>query len=187
MAIRENSFLPETGLEALLLIAGLLNSPDVYDVVRVRYLADKAHLSEYGFLGSRDHYVAMAFGAVPSYTYEILKLAREDMNVFSEDRTFAKSVRNSLRVERGGKNRVKAERPMSPAHLSDAEIACIRDAAERYARMPEADRQAVVQDNAWLEAWTKAEQRDSPQHPMSLASIAQTLDNAEEVAAYLFA
>lgn len=120
MAIRQNSFSPERALEFVLLIASRLKAPSVYEVLKIRYFADKLHLSEYGFLGSGDRYFAMSFGPVASSTYDLLKVARDDMNDFTDQR-FVSLVQGSLMVERGGKNRVKALREPDLSFLSESD------------------------------------------------------------------
>ena len=44
-----------------------------YDVVKSIFLADRAHLNDFGRLISTDRYVAMTHGPVPSTAYDLLK------------------------------------------------------------------------------------------------------------------
>lgn len=44
-----------------------------YDIVKTIFLADRAHLNEYGRPITFDNYVAMEHGPVPSLTYDFLK------------------------------------------------------------------------------------------------------------------
>jgi uncharacterized phage-associated protein len=184
MAIRQNPFSPEKALESVLYIARLLKAPTVHEVLKMRYFADKIHFSEHGFLGSGDRYVAMSFGPVASSTYDMLKAARGDLNDFTDQR-FVSLVQGSLMVERGGKNRVKALREPDLDYLSEADIASIKQAVEKYGNLEFNERTDISHDHAWKEAWDAAQQNQLKQSPMPLVSIAKTLENADEVLAYI--
>lgn len=184
MAIRESAFSPEKALESVLLITSLLKEPSVHEVLKMRYFADKLHFSEYGFIGSGDRYVAMYFGPVPSSTYDLLKVARGDLNDFSDPR-FLALVEGSLEVERGGKNRVFAKRAANADLLSEADVHSIKKAVELYGNMEFKPRTDLSHDSAWETAWSTAQKNNARQSPMPLESIAKTLDNADEVLSYL--
>lgn len=185
MAIRENAFSQEKCLEALLLIAAKLpHSSTVLDLLRVTYLADKCHLSEYGFLASRDEYVATPDGALAQGTFRVLSRVWDQIDASGTDRRFASLVKGSLLAELGGKSRVKAVRQPDFSFLSEADIECIRRAVAEYIDMPASQRALAAKDAAWEKAWEgRPEAASSVAIPVE--AIAETLDNASEVLAYL--
>ena len=159
MAIRENAFSPEKALESVLLIASSLNEPTVHEVLKMRYFADKIHFSEYGFLGSGDRYVAMSFGPVASSTYDLLKVARGDMNSFTDAR-FISLVEGSLEVERGGKNRVKPLRTANLELLSKTDVDSIEAAIKIDGNKEFKERTNISHDSAWNDAWKTAQENE---------------------------
>lgn len=185
MSIRENSFYPEKALESVLLIASSLRGPTVHEVLKIRYFADKIHFSDYGFLGSGDRYVAMNFGPVASSTYDLLKVARGDLNGFTDIRLIS-LVEGSLIVERGT-NRVRPLRSANLDLLSKADVASITTALESDGNKGFKERTDLSHDSAWNAAWKTAQENEALQCPMPLESIAKTLENSEEVLAYLHA
>ncbi len=186
MPIRENAFSPEKALESVLFIASKLKEPTVHEVLKMRYFADKIHFSEYGFLASGDRYVAMYFGPVPSSTYDLLKVARGDLNSFT-DKRFIALVEGSLEVERGGSNRVKPLRKANLDLLSRADMAAIDEAIQADGNKEFKERTEISHDSAWHSAWKIAQDNEWRQCPMPLESIAKTLKNSEEVIAYISA
>jgi Protein of unknown function (DUF4065) len=186
MPIRENAFSPEKALESVLFIASNLKDPTVHEVLKMRYFADKIHFSEYGFLSSGDRYVAMHFGPVPSSTYDLLKVARGDLNSYT-DKRFIALVEGSLKVERDGSNKVSPLRKANLDLLSRADMDAIETAIRVDGNKDFKERTEISHDSAWKSAWETAKENESRQWPMPLESIAETLENSEEVIAYISA
>lgn len=185
MAINRHAFSREKCLEALLLIAWEVRPATLSDVLRVRYLADKLHLAEYGSLGSGDEYIAVAAGALATQTVGVLQAGWEYSEASGADLRFIARLKGSLMVEPpGGRDRVKPLREADLDRLGESEVSCIRFAASEYRLLAEADRERAAQDAAWRIAWSsRGNAESSAAIPLQL--IARTLDNSEEVLAYL--
>lgn len=185
MAIREKAFSRERCLEALLLIASELGPASAVDVLRVRYAADKLHLSKFGFFPGGSEYVAGADGAVEAGTARLLEAAWQEMDASAPDRRFLSLLKGSVAVEPpGGKDRVKAHRKPEPSFLSDSELQCVRQAAAHYLHLAPEAKSRTAKDEAWSHAWNKRA-AGATSAPIPITEIARTLENAEEVLAYL--
>lgn len=181
MSLRDISFSPERGLEAILYIAKQLQSPTVYEILKVRYLSDRLHLSRFGSIGSRDEYVAMQSGPVALNTYNLIKSARGDRTAYINP-YFFEVVDGSLCVG-ADKKTIKALRGARIEYLSAAEIECIDEAIQQYANLsPESKRSN--HDQAWAMAWEAIGDGVGENH-MTVTSIAQALENSAEVVGYL--
>jgi hypothetical protein len=182
MAIRERPFSREKCLEAVLLIVADCGPVNVWDVLRVRYMADKLHLSAYGFMASGDEYVATERGAIPRYTLAMLQSAWHELDGYSDDRRFVSLLKGSLLVEPpGGRDRVKAHRQPDLSYLGESEIEAVREAATAYLRLADDSRERVGKDSAWEDCLRAG--RDGSD--IAVDAIARTLPNAEEILAYL--
>lgn len=184
MGVRELGIAPQKALETVLYIASRLESSDLHSVLKIRYFADKLHLSQYGFPASGDRYVAMEFGPVASCIYDILKVARGDGSSWAQQ-TYGPLVRGVLEVESGGSHRVSPKRAADTSFLSQSDIQSLDEAIKRYGGMKFDERTKVSHDAAWTAAWDRAQAEHRGQYPMPLKSIAGVLENAKEVLAYL--
>ena len=184
MTVREIGFVPEAAVESLLYIASRLGSPTVHEVLKIRYFADKIHLGAYGFIASGDDYVALKFGPVASSTYNLLKAARGDQSGWIHPH-FYEAISGSLSVD--SSNRVVALRAPDTSHLSRSDVESLDEAIARYGNMAFRERTDLSHDPAWKAAWDVAAEDEVGQSPMSLAAIAGTLTNANEVIAHLTA
>jgi uncharacterized phage-associated protein len=64
--------------------------PDIYKVLKMLYLADRAHLLKYGNLIAPDKYVKMKYGPVPSMCLGIIYFVRGDKFTFPFDESIKK-------------------------------------------------------------------------------------------------
>jgi uncharacterized phage-associated protein len=183
MAASEITFSPEKALEAILHIAAKLKIPTIHEVLKVRYFADKLHLSHFGWMASGDDYVAMKFGPVGSGTYNLMKAARGDESGFIHPR-FAELVNGSLAVETDRRT-LRGLRPADLSRLSRAEVSCLDSAVESYGNMPFDERTELSHDAAWKLAWDAASEDEVGASPMAVTSIAKTLNNASEVLTHI--
>lgn len=184
MAVKELGITPRKALESVLYIASRLKNPDLHEVLKIRYFADKIHLSEYGFAASGDHYVAMDFGPVASNIYDLLKVARGNASDYHV-RRFGNLVKGTLTVDAGKPHGVHALREPDTEFLSKSDIECIERAIAEYGELDFESRTKISHDAAYDAAWSLAKQKHVKQHPMSLKTIASTLENAAEVLEYL--
>lgn len=183
MAATEVSFSPERSLEAVLLVASRLAKPAIHEVLKLLYFADKIHLSRYGWLASGDDYVAMRFGPVGSGVYNLLKAARGDESGWIHP-DFYRLARGALEIA-DDKRSINLLRSFDASHLSAAYLACLEEALKSYAGMSFGARTELSHDSAWRAAWDLAAEDEVGQSPMSVDTIAKTLQNSEEVVAQL--
>jgi uncharacterized phage-associated protein len=71
-------FNEEKTLAAILFLASQDGEIDLYALLKTLYYADKNHFQEWGRTITRDNYVRMDYGPVPSRTYDMLKSVRGD-------------------------------------------------------------------------------------------------------------
>lgn len=182
MPVRELTFLPASAVESLLYLVTKLEKPTLHELLKLRYFADKIHLSKYGQLASGDNYVAMKFGPVGSQTYDLLKAAAgEQSNWINPD--FVDAVSGALSVE---SNTVSAKRAPDLAKISSADRESLDEAVERYGHMRFGERTQVSHDAAWQAAYDAAQKESRGREKMPLRSIVQTLPNADEVLEHLY-
>lgn len=182
MSLRDLPFSPEHGLEAILYIAERLKAPTIHEVLKIRYFSDKLHLSRYGSIGSGDEYVAMQFGPVASNSYNLIKAARGDKSPYINP-YFFKVVDGAFRIASDDKA-IVVERSARLEYLPQAEIECLDEAIKQYGGLHFDNRTEISHDAAWKKAWEAAGDGVGAS-PMPISSIAQTLDNADEVVGYL--
>lgn len=179
--MRERSFSPERALESILFLSNRLQTPQIHEVLKLRYFADKLHMSRFGFPASGDSYSAMEFGPVASETYNILKAARGERNRWIAD-YYHDLVRDVLVVVN------KDVTPLRDARLellSRADVQCLEEAIERWGGMTFKQRTKLSHDDAYSAAWAQAVERGSDAFEMPMLSIAETLENGKDVAEYL--
>lgn len=181
--MRESSFDPQSAVESVLFLAKRLEKPTLHEVLKIRYFADKLHMSRYGFVASKDCYVAMDFGPVASGTYDLLKAARGDINQFIPA-AYTKIVAGAVKVVGDA---VSALRDADQEFLSPADIDCMEEAIRNYGNMGFTERTALSHDDAYDKAWEVAKRNNRRQEPMPLTDIAATLDNAKQVLEYMTA
>jgi hypothetical protein len=175
--IRSSRFSASRAVEHLVYIAMRVSAPTIHELLKIRYFADKLHLSEFGMTASGDDYVAMKFGPVGSHTYDLLKAARGDKNQFIPQAFYA-LVTDAIKV--AGEN-VTALRDAKIEKLSRSDIGCLDEAIGKYKNMNFTTRTALSHDAAWEKGWSEAQQAKAQQGEMKLVDIAQTLENAAEV------
>jgi uncharacterized phage-associated protein len=180
--MREIMFSPERALESLLYLANKLGNPTIHELLKLRYFADKLHLSKYGWMASGDDYVAMRFGPVATNTYDLIKAARGDESPWIHPRfiELAQGV-----IELRDNKYVKPLREPRVEMLSAADIECLDEAISQYGNMRFEERTNLSHDDAWKKAWDSATEEDLKAGSMPVADIAQTLPNADEILEYI--
>ena len=182
MAASEITFSPEKALEAILYLASKAKNATIHEVLKLRYFADKLHLSRFGWMASGDDYLAMKFGPVGSGTYNLMKAARGDESGYIHPR-FSELVKGALGVEADRKS-LRSLRTANVTLLSSAEISCLDEALVKYCNMRFDERTELSHDAAWKKAWDASDDEIGAS-PMPTASIAETLSNASEVISHL--
>ncbi len=174
MAVPAVQFQPEHALELVLYVAKRLQHPSFHSISKVLYFADREHLSRYGSLMTRDSYVAMRYGPVPSAIYNLLKAAGGHREPFIPPQ-WAELAGGLLAVE--GDHRVRALRDANLEMISAAQRVCLDVSIKENGRLS-FERLARKSHDA---AWKSADQNEI----IELAAIAKTLPNAKEILAYL--
>ena len=183
MSLREIKFSPVQGVETILYLASRLADPTIHEILKLRYFADKLHLSSYGYLASGDDYVAMQFGPVASGTYNLMRAARGDQSGWIHPE-LAAAVRGAFSV-RDDRKTLQMQRGADLDKLSKAEVACLDEAIKCYGNMKFAERTELSHDAAWQEANKAAAADEVGASPMPIEAIARTLTNGGEVIGHL--
>lgn len=154
-------------IESMLYLVERVSDADVYGICKLLYLVDKTSLEKYGRFTFGESYCAMQEGATPSNAYDILKEARDG------------SV-ESFKVEG---NKIIPSRKVNLDYLSEVDIECLDQIIGAYGQLPNWARRKDAHDEAWTEAW--AQRGDNNSVLMSVESIAQHLEDADELIDYL--
>jgi uncharacterized phage-associated protein len=137
----------------------------LYFVLKMLYLADKAHLDQYGRFISGDWYVAMSKGPVPSETYALLKALRDDERVQNHDAAAAKL-------------RVAKDNALTPIgrdnfdELSDSDIEALDAVIASYRRLGKWAIFEMSHDDVWKTAW-ESKRFFAKRAPMPMDKIAE--------------
>ena len=177
MTVREKSASASRALEALLYIASRLEAPSIHEVLKIRYFADKEHLSRYGFMASGDRYYAMRYGPVASLMYEVFQAARGD----AVDPGLRDLTANAL--DANGE-RVSPLRPANSEFLAPSDLECLDEAIATYGGLSFDERVRLSHDSAYHEAWEGRESGVKRQ-VMPPTLIAKALSNSEEVIGHM--
>lgn len=165
---------PTKIVEAIVFVISLAQRrqrPSQYDIVKTIFLADRNHLNMFGRPVTFDNYFAMQHGPVPSFSYNLLKGERREVEavggavpwerhsipgkrhfLFSVDRDFDADVLS----------------PSDTEHLESA-YRIVRDLGFGGVR------KLTHEDAAYLEAWDE-EGPDNGSYPMSLSMLFESPD-----------
>ena len=120
-------FDPDKLVAALTLLASRVPDLDVMKSLKLLYFADKAHLLKYGRPILGDDYYGMAYGPVPSVSYDIIKTA------FGGQTPLVATLSEYLDVDSTGPHptfRAKRAPDMDAFSASDVEI--LEQTIEKY-------------------------------------------------------
>jgi uncharacterized phage-associated protein len=186
--MRDRSFSPQRALESILFIATrlvekrLTAAPTIHQLLKLRYFADKRHMSVYGFAASGDDYSALEFGPVASETYSMLKAARGEQDPWIEP-SYAELMRGSVEIR--NTKYIHALRAPDVDLLSRTDIECLERVIDELGGLSFKALTALSHDEAWSKAWDVAAARGAVAERMRPADIASTLDNAPQVLDYM--
>jgi len=152
-------------VEGMLYVATQLDEPRMHRISKIFYFSDKLHLQRYGRPVFSDSYIAMKYGPVPSYAYDVFKLARGDGGLMAQ-------------ITAEGAFEVQGESvvPIREAQLvffSESDLECINDTIKTYGSETFARLTTESHDSAWCEADANGE--------ISLRSIIESLPNGIEI------
>lgn len=164
----------EAAANVVAYIAGRVSNPTFHKVFKVLYLAEKEHLSRYGRMIVGDTYVAMEYGPVPSALYDGLKAVKGIQAVGPDLEKLASRLEELVHVR--GKQLIPIGDP-DLDWLSQSDIECLDESIKKYGTRAFSELTRITHDAAWEAASTNG--------PMSVESIASTLENSAAVLSYL--
>lgn len=150
-------------LEALAYIAerAPARKKNMYNVLKVFYLADKLHMERFGRFIFDENYSAMAKGPVPSTAYDLVKAIKS-----GEKLPF--SIESPVTV--GSNHDVKVRRHANEDFFSGSDLLCIDEIIELSQNEDLGD---LSHDDAW--------KKTGRNRIMSIEAILSTLHNSEDL------
>jgi uncharacterized phage-associated protein len=124
------TFKAEKALEVLLYILSK-GCTNMYNVLKVVYFADKAHLKRTGHTLFKDRYIAMRNGPVPSGTYDLIKAIRGR----SQFNDYHSLVKGTLAFENEASCILKPLRSPNLRMFSSADFLSLDEAISKYGYM----------------------------------------------------
>lgn len=148
---------------------------DLYSVMKMIYLADKAHLGRYGRTITGDMYTAMSKGPVPERAYNLCKYVRGDRERFDpmpDAKDYLGLVENNFDL--------LSEPDID--ELSESDVEALNEVAEIHKKGGWKAVFEASHDSAWRDAWNQAQEKGVGSIAMSLLDIAQSTGDLELVA-----
>ncbi|MDM8558842.1 Panacea domain-containing protein [Candidatus Parabeggiatoa sp. HSG14] len=132
------------------------------------YFADKLHLEKYGRFICGDNYVAMKHGPVPSSTYDLLKIVRDE--TLKDNLTHrAFTVQDKFLV--------KPLRTANLDYFSESDLECLDNTIKKYGHLSF----NLLTDLSHDKAWQAADENDC----IDIEQIVATLVNTGNLLDYL--
>ncbi len=155
----------------ILYITNKFGETDFHKVFKILYLAEKAHLVQYGRPIVGDTYMAMKYGPVPTFIYDAFKAIRGDGYIMPGLDSFyeAFEVKDNYNLI------IKEKADLD--ELSESDIKCLDIAIEETKNL---DFQQLS-DKAHDEAWKSVERDDA----MDIIAIAKSGGADEEMIKYI--
>lgn len=152
----------------------------MYSVLKMLYLADKAHLEQHGRFITGDHYVAMKQGPVPSCAYNMIKHVRGEDCRRQGDEVATKYLSCDPKT-----HEIAIKKMPSLDELSESDVECLTEIAGIYRRVGPWAVRDMAHDGAWEKAWNSLRGRLFKSVDMPLAVIAADVDQTGELKAHL--
>lgn len=124
-------------------------SMDVYHLVKILYFAEREHYAHYGSHLLPDSFVAMNYGPVPTLLYDAIKIARNDLDAYPQNRP-AFLLAQSFAMDG---NLLTAVGEVDMDELSKAEIAALDKSIKENRNKKFEDLRDQSHDIAWQTAW----------------------------------
>jgi len=161
---------PRAAREIIVYLAKRLQEPSFHRIAKLLYFADKLHLQRYGRLILGDRYVAMKYGPVPSFVYDMLKAARNASSGGTRESQPAFTVHSNGRT-------VLPLRSADLDWISDSERECLDEVIRLYGNRSFQELTDLSHDEAWRQT---EENRSIP-----LERIVATLPDSESLLNHL--
>ncbi|WP_017259098.1 Panacea domain-containing protein [Pedobacter arcticus] len=166
----------EKTLNAALFILTKLGACDYHKVFKILYFADQFHLKKYGQPLTGESYIAMPYGPVPSFLYDVFKAAEKGNSPFKE----AIELSRQFIVKRDGKIPVvSAYDEVNLDELSESNIEVLTQALRENKALSFEELVSKSHD----EAWAKAEQQQDTE--ISYLDMAKVAGTNEEMLKYI--
>jgi len=175
MAVSGNEFNPRRALAALMYLAQA-SSTDLYELMKMLYVADKMHLGLTGRFMAGDDYVAMPKGAMPSGAYDLVKYVRGDHLMHRG----LPEVGEYFRVD--DKIKIVLARDVPEADISDIARQCLDNVIELYRQHPN---WVFWWKEAHDSAWHASLREDALNPPMAIEAVAKATPDNQELLDYL--
>lgn len=166
----------EKTLNAALLILNKLGETDFHKIFKILYFAEQQHLKNYAQPLTGDVYLAMPFGPVPSFLYDIFKASENQSSPFGEAVELSKAF-NVIRREKIPY--VKANIEANTDELSETNIDAILTSIEENHQLSFRE----ITDKSHDAAWAKAEKAIETE--MSYLDIAESAQATPEMLKYI--
>ena len=156
-----------------------------YQIVKAIFLADRAHLNQYGRPITYDNYVAMAHGPVPSCAYDCLK---NDPDILDEiGRTCFPWTEVENHQTNGISSNIKffelTEAPEISELMSESDEMALDAALQQILASDFKNlRELTHEDPAWLEAWNNRGTKNSKEMNYALLFDKPDQDQADFIA-----
>jgi uncharacterized phage-associated protein len=133
----------DKALEAILYIAPRIREPTFLTVSKILYLADLAHLREYGRFILGDCYIAMEYGPVPSATNNIMRAARGEKQYEASRDT----ILSAFEVAHG--REIHPYREARQSVFSKSDLECLDKVIQQHGDTPPGRLADMTHDKAW--------------------------------------
>lgn len=166
----------EKTLNATLFILTNLGACDYHKVFKILYFADQFHLKNYGQPLTGDSYIAMPYGPVPSFLYDVFKASEKGNSPFVE----ALELSHLFAVKRDGKiPKVSANHPVDFDELSESNLEVLNLSIAENRALSFEDLVKKSHDEAWEKAGQQAESE------ISYFEMAKAAGSDEEMLKYI--
>lgn len=152
----------------------------MYSVMKMLYLADKAHLERHGRFITGDHYAAMKQGPVPSCAYNMIKHVRGEACRRHGDEVASKYLSCDPKT-----HEIQIKEMPDLDELSQSDRECLIEIADIYSRLGPWAVRDMAHDGAWNRAWHSFRGRLFKSVAMPLAVIASDIDQTGELKGHL--
>jgi uncharacterized phage-associated protein len=134
------------------------HSFDIHKLCKILYFADQKHLVRYGRTIVKDTYIAMDWGSVPSYVYDVYKSIKANKS---------ESLKFQEYFEVFNGTDIYAKVNPNEEILSESEIECLIESVNENKDLEFND----LVEKSHQQAWSKA-RLNSPNSPISIFDIA---------------
>lgn len=177
MAIRAETFSPEAAVAAIMFLADRA-TPNMYDILKMLYVADKRHLNDTGRFMFGDEHCAMEKGALPSRAYDLIKYARGE----KDDHYGYPGVRSMIRVD---DHKIRLLQKVPDDYLSASALNHLQSVVDEHRRALSSKWHwyRAAHDDAWKAAWER--RGDNRSEAITPQDIAQCALRNERLLRYL--